>query len=98
MSDHKWGIWWMVLFAWNAADFGSDIIRGRYWWALAGGVAAVWCAVMAYRDLTKAQQATVTFTVGRPPLDSREYDAAMQRASEVLARDAARMRRLRDLP
>ena len=52
MRRHKWGIWWLVIFAWNAADFGSDMAKGRNWWALASIVAAVWCAVMAYHDLT----------------------------------------------
>lgn len=59
MRRHKWGIWWLLLLAWNAANLGTNLTRGRYWWALAAATTAVWCAVLAYRRLTE-RRVTVT--------------------------------------
>ena len=66
MRRHKWGIWWLVILAWNAANFGSDITRGRYWWALVAFAGASVCAAMAYIRLTEHSEARLTITVRRP--------------------------------
>ena len=69
MSHHKWGIWWMALLAWNASNFGGDLWRGRYWWTLASGLAVIWCAAMAYRNLTMRtapRDITITIRKAKP--------------------------------
>ena len=75
MSRHKWGILWLVLLTWNAANFGLDIASDNPWYALAAGLTAGFSAVMAYRDLTKPGPLTITITP-----DTRAFDAAMKRA------------------
>ena len=78
MRRHKWGIWWLVLLAWNAAYFGAYIARGDYWWAAVITPWALFCGYMGYRDLTKVSR-TVTITITP---DMREWDAAMKRAMQ----------------
>jgi hypothetical protein len=66
MSHHKWGIFWLVMLAWNAESLGEYLGRGRYWWALVTAAVVVMCAVMAYDRLTKHSEARLTITVRRP--------------------------------
>jgi len=66
MRRRKWGIWWLFLLAWNAANFGKDTITGRPWFALLAFVMAVLCAVLAYHELTRHSEARFTITVRRP--------------------------------
>ena len=75
MSRHKWGIFWLVMLAWNGEGLGGNLNQGRYWWALTAAATAVMCAVMAYRDLTKPGTLTITITP-----DTRAFDAAIKRA------------------
>jgi len=74
---HKWGIFWLVMLAWNGESLGGNLYRGRYWWVLAAGITAVMCAVMAYRDLTKLRVGSVTITITP---DTHAFDAAIKRA------------------
>jgi len=66
MKRQKSGVLWLFFEAWNAANFGINLWRGRYWWALVTAVVVVMCAVMAYRRLTKHSEARLTITVRRP--------------------------------
>jgi hypothetical protein len=66
VKRNKWGIWWLFLLAWNSANFGSNIPRGRYWWALVAFAGALACAAMAYSRLTTHSEARLTITVVRP--------------------------------
>jgi hypothetical protein len=83
MSHHKWGIFWLVMLAWNAAAFGSHLGSDMWWRAGLDLLVAFWMAVMAYRDLTgtaaySRRPGTVTITI-RP--DTRGFDDAMKRAT-----------------
>ena len=76
MRKHKWGIWWMVMFAWNAEALGYHLGSDRWWRAALDLLVTIWMGVMVYRDLTKVSR-TVTITITP---DMREWDAAMKRA------------------
>ena len=52
MRRHRLGIWWLSLLAVNAAYFGVNATHDKPWLALPCWLAAAFCAVMAYRDLT----------------------------------------------
>ena len=78
MRRHKWGIFWLAMLAINSANFSKDILWGRGWFALVAFAAAVLCAVMAYRDLTKPRVGLMTTTI---TIDHLDFDAAMKRAA-----------------
>jgi hypothetical protein len=80
VKRHKWGIFWLVMLAWNGESLGGNLNQCRYWWALLAFVTAVMCAVMAYRDLTKPRVGSVTITITP---DTRAFDAAMKRAQRT---------------
>jgi len=49
---HKWGIFWLIMLAWNAASFGSHSSSGSWGRAGLDLFIVVWMGFMAYHDLT----------------------------------------------
>ncbi len=79
MRGRKWGIFWLVMLAWNAETIGVHLATDGWGFRAAFDlIVGLWCAFMAYHDLTKVSR-TVTITITP---DMREWDAAMKRAME----------------
>lgn len=49
---HKWGIFWLIMLAWNAASLGSHLDSNSWGRASLDLFIVVWMGVMAYYDLT----------------------------------------------
>ena len=66
MRRHKWGIFWLVMLAWNAASLGNHLGSDRWGRAIFDLAVVVLMGFMAYSDLTRHSEARLTVTVRRP--------------------------------
>lgn len=73
MKRHKWGIFWLVMLAWNAESLGYHLGLHNWWRTVLDLAIVVMCGAYAYHHLTAGR---------RPYLTAAEIAAAIRSLDE----------------